>query len=265
LGNGEDFQASVWLPPPQTKPLTASSTIKPQQIPLMNKYSITLCTFAFAALTMFGASSAPGPSLRELQRVEQKLIPKDKAWRLPTRTMAPQFITVHSTDNEKAGADAAAHDALLSVHGFPSLLRDKKGNPLMDKNGKPQRNPLSRMGFITWHFTVDENRAIQHLPVSEQGDHADFTGPGNQVSIGVEICVNAGADRERTTLRAAAVVARLMKENNLTIDKVVPHYHWPQPPRSFQKPCPSIFMDGGKPGKTWLRFLQQVQQFRDQS
>ena len=52
------------------------------------------------------------------------------------------------------------------------------------------------------------------MPTNEQGEHADFDGPGNRYSIGIEMCENrgnnrAGDDRPRRAAdRVADVQAR---------------------------------------------------------
>jgi N-acetylmuramoyl-L-alanine amidase len=187
------------------------------------------------------------PPAKVLVKVEQRLIPKERKWRLVERVLKPEFITIHSTDNTRRGANAEAHAQLLcSVEGAPS------------------ESKLSRTGFRSWHFTVDDTHVVQHLPISEQGDHADFTGPGNQTSIGIEICVNQDGDLTKSVARAAALTAQLMQELQIDIEHVVPHYHWPQPPKNYQKACPSIFMEHDKPGKKWEAFKLQVMELRKQ-
>jgi N-acetylmuramoyl-L-alanine amidase len=191
-----------------------------------------------AALVTAGAA----PTQQQLN-IEQRLIPLDRPWRLPDRKLKAEFITVHSTANKAAGANAMAHARLLaSPNGFASSSK------------------LSRTGFRSWHFTVDDAQIIQHLPTDEQGDHADFTGRGNQVSIGIEICVNKDGNLEKTIERAAALTAYLMEQHQIKIDHVVPHYHWAQPPHGHHKSCPAIFMEGGKPGAKWQAFKSRVEQ-----
>ena len=56
----------------------------------------------------------------------------------------PEYITIHETGNPSKGADAAAHAKYL--------------NSLKEK--------------ISWHYTVDDHGACQHLPDWEGGYHA---------------------------------------------------------------------------------------------
>jgi N-acetylmuramoyl-L-alanine amidase len=180
--------------------------------------------------------------------IEKRLIPEGAPWRIPERKMVPEYITIHSTANEAAGADAAAHARLLSrPEGFSSSSK------------------LSRTGYRSWHFTVDDRCSIQHLPTDEQADHADFTGPGNQTSIGIEICVNKDGNLEHTIERTVDLVAFLMKQHRIDLGHVVPHHYWAQPPHGYHKACPAIFMDGSQPGPRWQEFLARVaDRFRDQ-
>jgi len=157
------------------------------------------------------------------------------------RPMKPRYITIHSTQNYTAGA---AQHALALKNGALRSAKTRNGN---------------RIGYLIWHFTVEDRMAIQHMPTSEQGEHADFAGPGNRLSIGIEMCENRGNNRNATVERTAKLTAVLMKKNNIPLQNVVPHYHWPRrgknPPN---KNCPHFLMDGGRPGAKWRGFLGRV-------
>ena len=193
-------------------------------------------------------SAPPGPSITPLQLLRQevkvipRLIPKGKYGRRLYRPMQPRFITIHSTQNPSG--DAFAHARALRA----GALRAK------------QRPGGNRIGFLTWHFTVQDNLAIQHLPTTEQGEHADFNGPGNNYSIGIEMCENRGNNLAATIERTAKLTAYLMYCHRIPLRNVVPHYHWPRrgatPPT---KNCPHFLLDRGRPGPKWNRFLGRVQ------
>lgn len=161
-------------------------------------------------------------------------------WGRPyTREMKPQFITIHSTQNWNAIANAEGHAKLLQDGG-------KRG--------------------VAWHFTVDESSIFQSLPASEQGRHSDFGGKGDKTSIGIEMCENWGNSKEETLARTCHLVAWLMKTHNIPISNVVPHYHWRayHPRRGYLmdgKPCPHFFMDPkkGVPNEKWHAFLDQIE------
>lgn len=157
------------------------------------------------------------------------------------RRMNPRYITIHSTQNYTAGAERHARALKRGA------LRSSK------------RRGGNRIGYLIWHFTVDEKLAIQHMPTSEQGEHADFDGPGNRYSIGIEMCEERGSDKRATIERTAKLTAVLMKKHGIPLKNIVPHYHWPRrgktPPN---KNCPHFLLDNGKPGRKWKWFLGKV-------
>ncbi len=140
-------------------------------------------------------------------------------------------ITVHHTDNEKRGADARAHAKFLKTTGH------------YVHKGKTT--------WVSWHFTVDDKRAVRHLPLAEVGYHSPN---GNAKSLGVEVCMNEGIDQEAAFLRAARLVAALLYDHKLDLTAVVPHHHW------TRKNCPSLLLTNGKPGAKWESFKRLVGQ-----
>jgi N-acetylmuramoyl-L-alanine amidase CwlA len=118
-----------------------------------------------------------------------------------TFPMVPEYITIHETANTAKGANDLAHANL-------------------------QKNGNSRQA--SWHLQVDDDSCYQSLPFNEAGIHAGdgANGTGNRKSVAIEICVNEDGDFEKAIKNAAKIVARLMKELNIPIHKVVPHKHW---------------------------------------
>ena len=181
--------------------------------------------------------SRPGLSASSLYR--QVKITKDylsyRARGRSRKSMSPRYITIHSTQNWSRGADALRHSLAL-----------KKG----------------ALGRLSWHFTIDEDRAVQHLPTNEQGNHADFNGPGNRYSIGIEMCENLGNSRAATVERTAKLAAWLMYRYNLPVSRVVPHYKWPRKGKKpANKNCPHFLLDNGRPGPKWRSFQQKVEAY----
>ena len=43
----------------------------------------------------------------------------------------------------------------------------------------PKTKHGNRIGYLIWHFTVDDKEVIQHMPLNEAGEHADHDGPGH--------------------------------------------------------------------------------------
>lgn len=174
-------------------------------------------------------------------RLRQDMIPRGTYGRRYHRPMNVRYITIHSTQNYTGNA---YNHALALKRGALRAQKRKGGN---------------RIGFLTWHFTVQDDLAIQHIPTNEQGEHADFDGPGNNYSIGIEMCEHRGNDLARTIDRTAKLTAYLLWEHGLGVDRVVPHYHWPRrglnPPN---KNCPHFLLDNGRPGPTWRWFIARV-------
>src|SRR6187401_2202301 len=91
--------------------------------------------------------------------VIQDMIPRGTYGRRSYRPMNVRYITIHATENPTGDA---WHHALALKRGALRAPKRKGGN---------------RIGFLTWHFTVEDRDAYQHLPTNEQGEHADFDGP----------------------------------------------------------------------------------------
>ena len=159
---------------------------------------------------------------REVHINRDFMSPRSRA-RRAAHSMHPRFITIHSTANPKG--DAAAHARAL-----------KRG----------------AMGSLNWHFTVDQYRAVQHIPLNETGRHADRGGPGDMYSIGIEMCEKRGQSIVKTFDRAAKLAAYNMYAHDIPLRNVVPHYYW------TGKRCPHLLLDNGKPGFKWSWFISRV-------
>lgn len=157
--------------------------------------------------------------------LEIDLIPESNSNR-PGVSTNPEYITIHNTDNTKKGADAIAHAKYI------------KGQDAQNRQ-------------VSWHYTVDDRVCVKHLPINEKGWHA-ATADGNNKSIGIEICMNEGIDQSAANTKAATLVAILMYDLSLTLDRVVTHHHW------SGKNCPRLLLSDGQPGKKWHKFLEEV-------
>ena len=178
--------------------------------------------------------------------ITKALIPSGEKGRHRMLPMVPRYVTIHSTQNYSLGADAFTHAELLKRGGL-----------------KSSHNSL---GYLTWHFTVDEHSIYQSLPTKEQGQHADYDGPGNKSSIGIEMCENEGNSRAKTLDRTARLTATLLKKHNIPLTNVVPHQHWRRIRTSDgrdmgHKNCPKFLMDNGEPGAKWQEFLNSIKSY----
>lgn len=128
--------------------------------------------------------------------IEQDFIPKGNKNR-PGRTNPMRYITLHETGNESVGADARAHAKYLKT------------------------------ASVSWHYTVDSKRAVQHLPDNEDAFHAgDGSGEGNRASIGIEVCVNRDGNLEQAYRNTAKLCKRLCKKHKIPYENIVFHHKW---------------------------------------
>lgn len=152
------------------------------------------------------------------------LIPASNKTSRPGYIMNPTYITIHNTGNGVKGADAEMHTQYVD----------------------------NTTGYVSWHFTVDEDKIFQEIPIYENAWHAGDSskGKGNRNSIGIEICENIDGDYDKAEMNTIELVAFLMQELNIPIDNVVPHQHW------NGKYCPHIILDYG-----WDKFIKKVEDF----
>lgn len=160
-----------------------------------------------------------------MMQIRQDFIPASNRNRPGTRII-PTHLTIHETANRSRGADALTH------------ARYVKGEDAQNRQ-------------VSWHYTVDDQYIIQHLPNHELGWHAGSE--GNRQSLGIELCVNSDGDFEQTTRNAQWLVARLMRELSIPIDRVVTHQHW------TGKNCPAILLP------TFDQFKRGVLQMSNQT
>lgn len=140
----------------------------------------------------------------------------------------PQYIVVHNTDNFAAGADANAH-ARAQYHGNLSTSVHYYTD---DKDTVYQTAPHGRG---CWHVGVDYGGRL-------------FGTVNNKISIGVEMCVQAGYDFQKAFTNTAAFVRQLMAETDIPADRVLQHYD------VCAKNCPSKIRAKGK----WEEFQRQI-------
>jgi N-acetylmuramoyl-L-alanine amidase len=220
--------------------------------------TVKLHTFGFLAVVLVGllfsscavaprpaAVSAPAAAGAAGLNITQSIIPPGNCGRPLHRPMRPAFITIHSTDNTARSANALNHALAMN---------------------KGLRGHHNRTGYLTWHFTVDDHSIYQTLPTNETGEHADYEGPGNRSSIGIEMCVNRGNNADSTIDRTAQLTAALMHQYKIPLSNVVPHMHW----RMIRyddgrdlgfKQCPRLLLDGGRLGPKWTAFIAKVSSY----
>lgn len=153
--------------------------------------------------------------------IRELLIPQSNTRTRPGGKRKPLYITIHETDNPKAGADAEAHAKLQF-----------RGNPRQ----------------ASWHYSVDDKEIWRSIPDDEPawhgGDGGD--GTGNRFSIGIEICVNADGNFQKAQSNAKELVRYLMQKWDIPLDRVVPHQHW------SGKNCPRNILSN------WKAWVQSI-------
>jgi N-acetylmuramoyl-L-alanine amidase CwlA len=154
----------------------------------------------------------------------QDLIPAGRRNR-PAKLNPCNYITIHNTGNTAKSAGAKNHANYL------------KGD-------------AAAAAPVSWHYTVDDVSIYRHLPDNETAFHAGNT-VGNTQSIGIEICMNDGADLRKATDNAVWLTAELCKKHGIPLDRVVQHNIW------WGKDCPQM-LRGGKP-YSWNTFLRNTE------
>jgi N-acetylmuramoyl-L-alanine amidase len=219
-------------------------------LPLILAFVVVACaTYDTSRICALGVAFPKRPArqvtpdqLLAEARVKLDLIPPGTVGRRYFRPMRPRYITIHSTQNYTGNA---YNHALALKRGALRATKRPGGN---------------RIGFLTWHFTVQEDIAIQHLPCREQGEHADFDGPGNNYSIGIEMCEHSGNDIGQTIDRTARLAAYLMRAYDIPLEPR--HGALPLAAPGLTPPnkdCPHFLLERGRPGPTWRWFLNRVQ------
>ena len=79
---------------------------------------------------------------------------------------------------------------------------------------------------VSFHYAVDENWAVQLIPLNMHAWHA---GDGDMYSISIEICRSLCRDGdayERSEANAVILAAHLLNQYNLTVDSLRMHRDW---------------------------------------
>jgi N-acetylmuramoyl-L-alanine amidase CwlA len=150
--------------------------------------------------------------------IKQDFLPQGREYGRPGYLMTPTSITIHNTANPEATAENHA-----------SYLR--QGHR------------------ISWHFTVDDDSIVQHMPINEQAWHTG-TNAGNTTSIGIEVCEFADPKRQAKAEDNAAWLAAKLQHENKSVKEVRTHHSW------SGKNCPRKILPH------WSSFLAKVRAHR---
>lgn len=127
-----------------------------------------------------------------------------------------EYIVIHDTGNQRAGADAMAH-----YQYYAGGDRDASA-----------------------HYFVDCRQVVQIIDDSEGSWHSGVkyktyaTPISNHNSIGIEMCINSDGDLNETVQNTIDLAAYLLHKYDLSIDRLVRHYD------ANGKSCPSCLSYG---------------------
>lgn len=141
-----------------------------------------------------------------------------------------QYIVVHDTGNQSYGAGAEAHK-----NYFMTTTRKASADFLIEEDVVIKLNNYYKC--FTWHC----------------GDGKGRYGITNSNSIGIEMCVNAGSNRQKTINTTIKLVFDLMEELNIPIDRVVRHYD------ASRKICPASMRNEN--WELWRRFKAALKEY----
>ena len=99
----------------------------------------------------------------------------------------------------------------------------------------------------SWHVCVDNANAIMAVPYDELAHHCDT---GGLETVGILLCQNG--TRATTLKRAAQLVANILQDYDLTIQKVYRHQTW-----TDTEDCAAHFFDE----ESWSQFLTLVETY----
>lgn len=141
-----------------------------------------------------------------------------------------RYVVIHETGNPAAGADAAAHGKLQAAGGE---------------------------GKTSWHYTVDDHEIWHSIPDDEVAYHAGDgrDGDGNLHGIGVELCVNADGDFEKTFDNGARLTGWLMATYGIPAENIREHFDF------TGKNCPQTIRESDRMGE----FIQLASQYAQQA
>lgn len=147
------------------------------------------------------------------------------------RTKDIQFIVIHDTGNNSPGAGAEAHRRY-----FLSTDRKASADFIVENDKVIKLNDYYK--YFTWHC----------------GDGKGKYGITNSNSIGIEMCINPEANRQKTINTTIKLVYNLMEELKIRHTRVVRHYD------ASRKRCPGSMAANN--WSEWWRFKDSLREYR---
>lgn len=156
--------------------------------------------------------------------IEKRILPVGTMKRPGTKLTRIQGVTIHNTGNYSRGSGADAHANYC--------------------------HNSCNSAYDSYHYVVDDKKAIQLIPEDEVSWHAGdgATGPGNTTTISIEICVNPDSNLAKATDNAAQLAAQILNRHG--VELLFQHWHW------TGKNCPAEIR-AGRP-YSWDKFVDKV-------
>jgi len=178
--------------------------------------------------------------MNEEVKVTQDILENGTAAKPDRKRKSTDYITLHNT--------GMAHES-ATAKGLNDFIHEYK---------------YTRQA--SWHYSIDDYEAYQHVNLDEVAWHAGdggYTtgdvyfnetyqswsiGGGNNNSIGIEICVYKGIDFNQTMRNVAKLVSKLLVDYNLTPSDIRQHWDF------AGKNCPQVLRESGR----WPEMLQLI-------
>ena len=141
-------------------------------------------------------------------------------------------------------------EVTISKDGFYELdgVKTKVEAPKKVVNGKESIPTTSDINDFGIRVILEDGKYYIGNTYYNDTYHKISNGGGNNNAIGIEMCVDKGSDIYYTWQKNAKLVAKLLRDNNLTIDDVKPHHFF------SGKDCPATMLHA----EMWDLFIEMI-------
>lgn len=147
----------------------------------------------------------------------------DKVTSLNGVTLKEYLLTKHNPNNISMPSKRIGACEGITIHNTDVIK--VSGTTMSEQYTRATVN--GNMGTVRVHYYVDDKETWQNLPDSYMGWHAaDGSGAGNSTTIAIECIMGAETGFEKAEDNCARLAAKLLYDNNLTIDKLYTHTYW---------------------------------------
>ena len=178
----------------------------------------------------------------------------------------PNTITPLRPGKDREGVKMPGGPQYIVIHDTGMTHIDDNADGLSKYIHAQANSETGRVA--SWHFSIDDKKAYQHIPTDEIGWHAgdgsrafgetkynetskkNDIGGGNRNGIGIETCINPDNDYELTLKRTAKLTSSLLLQYGLGLDRIKQHYDF------SSKYCPNVIRSSSG---LWDIFLKDVE------